>query len=73
MRKQDMIKDVKKILAKRNVYREISTNRKLNRMVLHDGRSVIPDVIAKTYDIANEYYAKMVEYLVVFSFFRFVS
>ncbi len=51
-----MIKDVKKILTKRNVYREISTNRKLNRIVLHDGRSVIPDVIAKTYDIANEYY-----------------
>ncbi len=51
-----MIKDVKKILAKRNVYRDISTNRKLNRIVLHDGRSVIPDVIAKTYDIANEYY-----------------
>ncbi len=51
-----MIKDVKKILAKRNVYREISTNRKLNRIVLHDGRSVIPDVIAKTYGIENEYY-----------------
>ncbi len=51
-----MIKDVKKILAKKNVYREISTNRKLNRIVLHDGRSVIPDVIAKTYGIENEYY-----------------
>lgn len=42
-----MIKDVKKILVKRGVYREVSTNRKLNRIMLNEGRSVIPDVIAK--------------------------
>ncbi len=51
-----MIKDVKKILFKRGVYREVSTSRKLNRIVLNEGRSVIPDVIAKTYGIENEYY-----------------
>ncbi len=51
-----MIKDVKKILVKRGVYREVSTNRKLNRIMLNEGRSVIPDVIAKTYGIQNEYY-----------------
>lgn len=51
-----MIKDVKKILVKRGVYREVSTNRKLNRILLNEGRSVIPDVIAKTYGIQNEYY-----------------
>lgn len=51
-----MIKDVKKILDKRGVYREVSTNRKRNRIMLNEGRSVIPDVIAITYGIANEYY-----------------
>lgn len=51
-----MIKDVKKILFKRGVYREVSTSRKLNRIMLNEGRSVIPDVIAKTYGIENEYY-----------------
>lgn len=51
-----MIKDVKKILNKRGVYREVSTSRKLNRILLNEGRSVIPDVIAKTYGIENEYY-----------------
>lgn len=51
-----MIKDVKKILFKRGVYREVSTSRKLNRILLNEGRSVIPDVIAKTYGIENEYY-----------------
>lgn len=51
-----MIKDVKKILNKRGVYREVSTSRKLNRIVLNEGRSVIPDVIAKTYGIESEYY-----------------
>lgn len=51
-----MIKDVKKILVKRGVYREVSTNRKLNRIMLNEGRSVIPDVIAKPYGIQNEYY-----------------
>ena len=51
-----MIKDVKKILFKRGVYREVSTSRKLNRILLTEGRSVIPDVIAKTYGIENEYY-----------------
>ncbi len=53
-----MIKDVKKILVKRGVYREVSTSRKLNRILLNGGRSVIPDVIAKTYGIENEYYEK---------------
>lgn len=51
-----MIKDVKKILFKRGVYREVSTSRKLNRIMLNEGRNVIPDVIAKTYGIENEYY-----------------
>lgn len=51
-----MIKDVKKILFKRGVYREVSTSRKLNRIMLNEGRSVIPDVIAKTYGIENKYY-----------------
>ena len=51
-----MIKDVKKILFKRGVYREVSTSRKLNRILLNEGRSVIPDVIAKTYGLQNEFY-----------------
>ena len=51
-----MIKDVKKILDKRGVYREVSTNRKRNRIPLDEGKSSIPDVIAVTYGIPNEYY-----------------
>lgn len=41
-----MIKDTATILAKKGVYKEISTNRKKNRIVLADGSAVIPDVIA---------------------------
>ncbi len=51
-----MIKDEKKILDKRGVYREVSTNRKANRIQLSEGKSVIPDVTAVTYGIPNEYY-----------------
>lgn len=41
-----MIKDTATILAKKGVYKEISTSRKRNRIVLSDGSAVIPDVIA---------------------------
>ncbi len=51
-----IIKDVKKILDKSGVYREVSIDRKRNRIVLGEGRSVIPDVIAKTNGIAVDYY-----------------
>lgn len=41
-----MIKDTATILTKKGVYKAISTNRKRNRIVLSDGSTVIPDVIA---------------------------
>lgn len=40
-----MIKDTATILAKKGVYKEVSTNRKRNRIPLSDGSAVIPDVI----------------------------
>lgn len=51
-----MIKDVKKILDKSGVYREVSIDRKRNRILLNDGRSMIPDVIAKIDGITFDYY-----------------
>ena len=40
-----MIKDAATILTKKGVYKEISTNRKKNRIPLSDGSAIIPDVI----------------------------
>ena len=41
-----MIKDTATLLTKKGVYKEVSTSRKRNRIVLSDGSTVIPDVIA---------------------------
>ncbi len=51
-----MIKDVKRILDERGIYQEVTTNRKRNRITLSEGRSVIPDVIARTHGIRTDYY-----------------
>ena len=40
-----MVKDVATILTKKGVYKEVSTNRKKNRIPLSDGSAIIPDVI----------------------------
>ncbi len=51
-----MIKDVKKILDERGYYREVTIGRKSNRIMLSEGRSVIPDVIAIARGIRIECY-----------------
>ncbi len=51
-----MIKDVKKILDKSGVYQDVSIDRKKNQILLNDGRSMIPDVIAKVNGRTFDYY-----------------
>ncbi len=51
-----MIKDVKKILDKSGVYQDVSIDRKKNQILLNDGRSMIPDVIAIARGIRIECY-----------------
>ncbi len=51
-----MIKDVKKVLEKREKYYSITTGRKENRIEFEAGKAVIPDVIARPFNGQCEFY-----------------
>ena len=51
-----MIKDVKTILQKKNIYLDIETSRSKNRIDFYDGTAYIPDIAATTSDFGYHYY-----------------